>query len=334
MTCYNVDLAHGSTLFMDTTQSAVQETSGTVNTVLVPRSSLKVTADAFDNDSIRHFLIISIKEADITQCRSRHQNGAFNPYCSVHFECPMSGEGRTIETRKIYDSDGNPHWNFVKRYEFESVGHLPEVIKFTVLDFDETDTVEFGHCVFEHEAHGAATSGKWHCSHPDIEQPLDGGHGTLKFGIYYKCCSLSDLKSEMRSATASECSPNVFDHSALEWVKVNTALIIKMKMNEKHGVGITAEDFSDLSNPPYPMVKDQYRVFLRNYGHIQRFTNPLDSDGSKNREHLQIYYDEDSDVLYFSNANEAHYGGENVTSQVLCIWRFVFLRDVLLKFLW
>ena len=81
-----------------------------------------------------------------------------------------------------------------------------------------------------------------------------------------------------------------------------------------------------LRNPAYKMVRDGHKTFLENYDQMQHFTDPNDPDGN-----YQAYYDCDFDVLYYAKADAMHYGGENVTSQLLCIWRFIFLRDVLLK---
>merc|ERR1719242_1687562 len=150
--------------------------------------------------------------------------------------------------------------------------------------------------------------------------------GTLRFGIYYKGCTLRELGNHMMSETANCKIPESFDRVAIEWMDSNKEMVAKMKSNEKLGVGITAEDFSDLSNPPYRMTKDDYKMFLGNYDQMQHFTNASNPEG-----HFQAYYDTDFDTLYFAKTDVMHYGGENVTSQVLCMWRYVFLRDVLLK---
>ena len=55
------------------------------------------------------------------------------------------------------------------------------------------------------------------------------------------------------------------------------------------------------------------------------------ADASNPDGFYQAYYDTDFDLLYYAKSDAMHFGGENVTSQVLCIWRFVFLRDILLK---
>ena len=175
-----------------------------------------------DLDLLRHFLIISVTEADVSGCFTTNPcNGVFNPYCTVEFDCMMTKEHKSIKTRKIYDSDGNPKWNFVKRYQFMQSEQLPQTIKFTVWDYDETGDKEFGHCSFTHPVHGTTPDAgdlKWHCSHTE-NLPLSNSKGTLRFGIYYKCCSLNDLARSMDRATTT-CVLDAFDTVATDWYEM------------------------------------------------------------------------------------------------------------------
>ena len=170
-----------------------------------------------DLDLLRHFLIISVTEADLHGCTGCSMNGTFNPYCTVEFDCMLSKQHQSIKTRKIYDSDGNPKWNFVKRFSFSQLDHLPQTINFTVWDYDEGGDAEFGSCSFTHPSHDTTAAGdhKWHCSHSET-LPLSNSKGTLKFGIYYKCCSLNDLAKSMDTATRG-CVLDSFDHVAADW---------------------------------------------------------------------------------------------------------------------
>ena len=166
---------------------------------------------------------------------------------------------------------------------------------------------------------------------------------TITVGIYYKHCSLFALKSAMRESKI-QCTMTRLRSSAKDWIDSNKSLLWLLKHNEKNNIQITAEDFSDMRFPGYKLIKNDYQEFLKAYSKIQRIygfnAHKMDRDSAedgyeykmkKNVSNFQIYYDLDCDILYYANSKSFCLGGENITGQVQILFRYVFLKDILLN---
>ena len=165
---------------------------------------------------------------------------------------------------------------------------------------------------------------------------------SIRIGVYYKHCSLHSLKDDMWSSR-TQCSKRGIPRCCIKWIDQNKELIKTLKNNEKFNVQITAEDFSDMNFPPYVLIKNDYQLFLRSYAKITSTygfnpTSDSDDNGDDEKKELnkmtynfQIYYDTDCDILYYANADSFYFGGENITAQVQIMFRYIFLKDILLK---
>lgn len=303
----------------------------------------------YGSDDKLHHLIISIKEADIANWTGFKDwfDSSLNPFVKVIFNDGKQNINELIQTRKIYRSNGNPNWNFVKRFSFKNKLDLPQNITFQVFDYNDSDDGKEDEIIgtFKYDIEQQSLTSKeqnmWKTLCKLTKDDKDT-NCTITIGLYYKYCSLHSLKDNMRESK-KQCTMTRIKKCASNWIDSNKKLISLLKYNEKYNIQITSEDFSDMRFPPYQLIKNDYKEFLKTYSKIQRiygftksesFNNNNDDEEKQmnnKQANYQIYYDTDCDILYYANSESFYFGGENITAQVQIMFRYVFLKDILLK---
>ena len=341
-------------------------------------ASKTVTVD----DELYH-LIISIREADVRKwCRDPENKNWWHKldlYVEIIFE---NQPDSPLQTRKIYRSNGLAQFNWVKRCTYQQMKEMPTEVTFIVKKYRENrDDIFVGKKVYK--LCEQMTFDKMHKQQSFIcteslkdEDGQDMCDNTLSLGMYYKYCSLMELKSQM-AANMENCGGARLDPLIIKWVHDNKKLLKKLKANEGLGVQITDQDFSDLNFPAFELMDGDAKLyafvpflvnivyiinrgFLRSLHTIQNvygmraMSNKKyyskwkkhkrhkyhrgkhddakdDDDDDKDDANYQIYYDPDFDILYFSEVSSFYFGGENITKQVQLLFRYVYLKEVLLK---
>ena len=74
----------------------------------------------YKGDDAMHHIIISIKEADIAKWDGIKAMKSLDPYVKVILNNVDPDDiDKKVETRKIYQSNGSPQWNFVVCTKFQ-----------------------------------------------------------------------------------------------------------------------------------------------------------------------------------------------------------------------
>merc|ERR1740123_1319226 len=93
-------------------------------------------------------------------------------------------------------------------------------------------------------------------------------NNTLTVGVYYKHCSLMELKNQMMTEM-KDCGQARLDPLIVQWVKDNKKLLGKLKCNEVLGVQIQNQDFSDIAYPTFELMDNEAKGFLRSLHTVQ-----------------------------------------------------------------
>eukprot|EP01084_Bolivina_argentea_P132136 233171_1 len=306
-----------------TGDSKQQEEIKSNNSMVGRYQSLKTVGS--DSNEL-HILIVTIKRADIAPFCDNALSGNCDAYAQITFN---NDESTTVRTGTRFRTVGSPKWNYIKRWVFKSKDDIPKQIKFTVYDYDffgDADLI--GEHIFKVEEQGLTQSNN---EKHENESASLGDNGSIHFRVNYYCSTIAELKRSMRERR-TKCMSKMEDKNkklnqfSIKWIDDNKDLFLMLKQNKREAKLVSEMDFGDMAFPPYQLIRDEYEMFLDEYRKLQRYYE-IDSNGDG----YQAYYDKELDVLYYDTLKAANFGGENITNQILVMWRYVFLKNVLLK---
>mmetsp|Transcript_96578 Transcript_96578/g.118340 ORF Transcript_96578/g.118340 Transcript_96578/m.118340 type:complete len:610 (-) Transcript_96578:57-1886(-) len=286
------------------------------------------------------FMIISLISAELPEnspeTMAKLSKKGWDPFLKACFTMGDSVEPIKLHTQVLWKSNERiPTWNQYKKYKMPSIKsqeHVyPSIVTFQLWDkyFFETDQKEdelIGEYTLKcKDEHLFDVSKKF----SETVEITGGTMNNVKItvGLSFECVNEINLK-KLQFRERQKCLVNAIGPRTLKWLDNNIDLFLDLQQKESQGIRINDESFSLLSAPPVGFRQ----IFYKEYENfISRFGNDFEDNGKCR---LTLHLDKETRVLYALNRSEndnLHCGGNNVTNIVHLVWRFVYLKDYILK---